>query len=153
MSRTQTNEAVARAIIDSNRYMTCATADANGLPWASPVWYAAADCREFFWVSSPEARHSRNIAARPQLGIVIFDSTVAPNSGQAVYMAAVAVELAGADLDHGLAIFNRRSLEQGLRAWTLDDVRAPARHRLYCATASEHFVLSPRDERVPVALA
>jgi hypothetical protein len=29
-------------------------------------------------------------------------------------------------------------------------VQAPARHRLYRATASEHYVLAPRDERVPV---
>jgi hypothetical protein len=30
-------------------------------------------------------------------------------------------------------------------------VRAPARHRLYRAVASEHFVLTPRDERVQVS--
>jgi len=27
-------------IVASNRFMTLATADADGLPWASPVWYA-----------------------------------------------------------------------------------------------------------------
>jgi hypothetical protein len=32
--------AIARAIIDSNMYMTLGTADENGRPWVSPVYYA-----------------------------------------------------------------------------------------------------------------
>ena len=59
-------------------YMTLATADADGVPWASPVWYATEDGRDFYWVSDPGARHSRNIAQRPEIAIVIFDSTVTP---------------------------------------------------------------------------
>jgi hypothetical protein len=65
---------IARRVIDSNQFMTIGTADEEGVPWVSPVWYAPAEYREFFWVSDPEARHSRNIAARPQVAIVIFDS-------------------------------------------------------------------------------
>jgi hypothetical protein len=42
-----------RAIVDANSFMTLATADADGLPWASPVWFAPAEYREFFWVSDP----------------------------------------------------------------------------------------------------
>jgi nitroimidazol reductase NimA-like FMN-containing flavoprotein (pyridoxamine 5'-phosphate oxidase superfamily) len=63
--REQDLASVARDIIDSNAYMTLATADENGRPWASPVWYAAEGYAHFYWVSSPEARHSRNLAARP----------------------------------------------------------------------------------------
>jgi Pyridoxamine 5'-phosphate oxidase len=81
-------ETMARAIIDGNGYMTLGTADADGLPWASPVWCAPASYREFFWVSRPCARHSQNIAARPDVGIVIFDSTVPISTGKAVYLAA-----------------------------------------------------------------
>jgi hypothetical protein len=33
-------EAAARTIIDANLYMTLATADEAGRPWASPVYYA-----------------------------------------------------------------------------------------------------------------
>jgi nitroimidazol reductase NimA-like FMN-containing flavoprotein (pyridoxamine 5'-phosphate oxidase superfamily) len=142
---------IARSIIDSNRYMTLATADETGLPWVSPVWYAPAQYREFFWVSSPQARHSRNLATRPQLAIVIFDSHQ-PGGWHAVYMSAVAEELAGADIDEGIEIFSRRSEAQNLRAWTREDVRPPARHRLYRATPSEHFLLDPHDQRLPVSL-
>lgn len=143
--------AIARSIIDSNQYMTLGTADAEGVPWVSPVWYAPAEYREFFWVSSPEARHSRNLASRPQLAIVIFDSHRA-GGWQAIYMSAVAEELADVELDRAIEVYSRRSEAQGLRAWTADDVSRSARHRLYRATASEHFVLDPHDERLPVSL-
>lgn len=141
--------AIARSIVETNRFMTLATADEGGLPWASPVWYAPAGCRELFWVSSPEARHSRNLAQRPQLAIVIFDSHQ-PGGWKALYMSAVAEELP--DVDEGIDIFSRRSVEQGLPVWTRDDVLPPARHRLYRATVSEHFVLDPHDQRLPVTL-
>jgi hypothetical protein len=83
-------EALAKEIIHANRNMTHGTADENGLPWASPVWYAPAGYSEFFWVSSPEARHSRNVTTRPQIGIVIFDSQAPIGTGRGVYMSAVA---------------------------------------------------------------
>jgi nitroimidazol reductase NimA-like FMN-containing flavoprotein (pyridoxamine 5'-phosphate oxidase superfamily) len=66
--------AFARAIIESNLYMTLGTADDAGRPWVSPVYYAPAGYGEFFWVSSPEAKHSLNLAGRPEVSIVIFDS-------------------------------------------------------------------------------
>ena len=146
-------EAMARAIVDGNSYMTLGTADADGLPWASPVWYAPASYREFFWVSKPAARHSRNITVRPEVAIVIFDSTVPIGTGQAVYMAARAEEhTAGGDVDRGLAVFSTRSVAQGGREWTPGDLGPAARLRLYRALASEQFVLSAQDERLPFSL-
>jgi hypothetical protein len=142
---------IAKAILDANRYMTLATADAEGRPWASPVWYATADYGEFFWVSRPDARHSLNIAARPQVGIVIFDSH-APGAGKAVYMSADAAEVGADRVERGIAIFSARSIAQGLPEWTAADVAAGARHRLYVATARQHFLLDDRDERLPVDL-
>lgn len=147
LTHQQDLDALARSIIDSNRYMTLGTADASGLPWVSPVWYASREYCEFFWVSSPEARHSRNLAARSQLAIVIFDSHRA-GGWNALYMAAVAEELI--DVSEGIEVYSPRSEAQGLRAWTQEDVLPPARHRLYRATASEHFVLDPHDQRLPV---
>jgi nitroimidazol reductase NimA-like FMN-containing flavoprotein (pyridoxamine 5'-phosphate oxidase superfamily) len=143
--------ASARAIIDEGRYMTLATADAAGAPWASPVWYAPAGYGELLWVSAADARHSHNIAARPRVGIVIFDSSVQPGEGQAVYMAAEAAQVTGGDeVEAGIDRFSRRSVAQGLPAWTPAEVSAPARLRLYRALVSEHWMLGERDERVPV---
>jgi uncharacterized protein YhbP (UPF0306 family) len=140
--------AVAKAIIDASLYMVLATADQAGQPWASPVYYAHAEHREFYWVSAPEARHSRNLQARPELSIVIFDSSVPIGTGQGVYMSASGREVVGGERDGGLAVFSRRSLEHGGRVWTLEDVEDPARLRLYRATAVEHF-LGIHDRRVP----
>jgi hypothetical protein len=82
---------------------------------------------------------------------VIFDSHQ-PGGWNAVYMSAVAEELGDADVDGGIEIFSRRSEAQGMRPWRPEDVRPPARHRLYRATASEHFVLDPHDQRLRVSL-
>ena len=141
--------AVARSIIDSNRYMTLATADEQGSPWASPVWYAPVEYGELLWVSSPESRHSRNLAVRPELAIVIFDSHQA-GGWNALYMVAAAEVLT--EVDDAIRIFSRHGEAQGLRAWTRDDVLPPARHRLYRAKVSEHFVLDPHDRRLTVHL-
>jgi hypothetical protein len=146
-------EAMARAIVDGNCYMTLGTADADGLPWASPVWYAPASYREFFWVSKPGARHSQNIGVRPDIAIVIFDSTVPIGTGKAVYMSARAEEVTAAgEVERGMAVFSARSVAQGGLEWTAGDVGASARLRLFRALASEQFVLSPQDERLPFSL-
>ena len=145
--------ATARAIIDSCQYLTLATAGEDGRPWASPVWYAHKGHTRFAWVSRPEARHSRNLAARPQAGIVIFDSTVPMGDGQAVYVEATVDELTNDDDDERwIGVFSARSQALGGRAWTTGDVRPPAPLRLYLATASAHYVLGAGDERVAVSL-
>lgn len=142
-------EGLALSIIDDNQFMTLATADAEGSPWASPVWYAHAHHQHFYWVSSPGAQHSRNLAARPQVAIVIFDSHLT-GGWNAVYLSATAEQLE--DVDEGIAIYSARSEEKGFGPWGRDRVQPPAKHRLYRATATEHFVLDPHDERLPVDL-
>ena len=142
--------AAARAVIDSNRYMTLGTADEDGRPWVSPVWFAHSGYREFFWVSSPDARHSRNLAARPDLAIVIFDSQVPEFGAEAVYISASAEQLADDALERGIEVFARKSEADGLPPWSRADVEGSAKHRLYRAVASEHYSLNQHDERVPV---
>lgn len=142
--------ALARRIIDVNLYMTVGTADDAGRPWVTPVYYAPVDYRELVWVSQPEAKHSRNIAVRPEVSIVIFDSTVPINTGRAVYLTAIADEVRGDLLDHYVDRYTSSTLARQGGSWTPDDVRPPARHRLYRATASQHWVLDEHDERVPI---
>jgi pyridoxine/pyridoxamine 5'-phosphate oxidase len=139
-----------RPIVDQNRYMTLATADADGHPWASPVWYATVDYREFIWVSAAQARHSRNLAQRPELAIVIFDSQQRPHTSEGVYLAALAEQVPDSELDRCLDIFSTVSRRQGLPEWKRADVEPPARLRLYHATAAERYILDSRDERLLV---
>ena len=143
---------IARAVIDANSYLTLATADRAGRPWASPVWYAQAGYREFFWVSSPDTRHSRNLAERPQAGIVIFDSHVRAGAAQAVYLTVTAAELAPGELAQRIDVYSARSQAQGLKPWTPGDVCAPARLRFYRATVTELFVIDGFDQRMRIRL-
>ena len=147
---------MARSIIESNRYMVLGTADEAGVPWVTPVWFAQSEYRRFVWVSSPDRRHSRNVRARPELSIVIFDSRVAVGSARAVYMSGRAEEVPGADLERDIALFDSTGQAQGLtRRWALADVLAPAPYRLYRATVSQHWVLDPDsspDDRAEVTL-
>jgi uncharacterized protein YhbP (UPF0306 family) len=137
----------AEEILDANSYMTLATADAGGVPWASPVWFAHAGA-ELFWVSYEHRRHSRNLAARSQVAIVVFDSTVTPGEAKAVYMEATAALLEGDDRRPGIDVFSRRSVERGLDAWTLADVEAEGGLRLYGAWVTARWTLDDRDNRV-----
>jgi uncharacterized protein YhbP (UPF0306 family) len=134
---------VVRSVIDANRYMALGTADEAGHPWVTPVWFASEDYRNFHWVSSPDAKHSRYLAARPEVAIAIFDSSVPVGGAQAVYMKGVAEELTGSDLEQGLEVFDRVSREDHGRAYALDEVQGSALIRLYRATVIEHWVLVP----------
>lgn len=150
--------AVARRVIEANRYLTLGTADRDGNPWVSPVWYATDGHGEFLWLSSPDARHSRNLASRPRVSLVIFDSQALPREAQAVYVSADAAEVQARDLGASLAIYSTASESQGLSAWRVEDVSSPARLRLYRARANEWFVLDklgdqrPGDHRIRIAL-
>ncbi|MET9894699.1 pyridoxamine 5'-phosphate oxidase family protein [Streptomyces sp. NPDC006465] len=141
----------ARAIIDANLYLILGTADLDGRPWTSPVYFAPAGDREFYWLSVTDALHSRHLAERPQVSMVIFDSTVAPYHGRAVYAIGEARELRGSDVDRALEAYPRSDGE-GVTSFTRQEVTAPSPYRLYRATASHLWVLCPREPRQPCPL-
>jgi hypothetical protein len=144
---------LARQVIDDGRYLVLATADPEGNPWPTPVWYARKG-REFVWVSWPDTRHSHNIETRSTIGFVIFETPV-PVEGRprAVYAEATAAEVPEVDRDRCIDIYDRHSRAQGLGTWTADRVVAPANLRLYHAVVSRLFVLQPdRDIRIEVEL-
>jgi hypothetical protein len=150
----RTPGAVAREIIDANLYMVLATADESGRPWASPVHFANAGYFEFLWLSSPEVTHSHNIARRPEVGIVIFDSRATIGTGQGVYMTAIAEAVPPEGIERGINLYSRRSLAHGGVPWTAADVQTEGQSalRLYRATATAHSILAKDglpDHRIP----
>jgi nitroimidazol reductase NimA-like FMN-containing flavoprotein (pyridoxamine 5'-phosphate oxidase superfamily) len=64
-------------MLAANLYLVLGTADEDGQPWVSPLFFAQLGPNRLCWVSSPDARHSRNIAHRSEIAITVFDSTVA----------------------------------------------------------------------------
>jgi nitroimidazol reductase NimA-like FMN-containing flavoprotein (pyridoxamine 5'-phosphate oxidase superfamily) len=149
-----TGDDIARAVLDANSYMTLATAAESGVPWASPVWFATEDYHQLYWLSAPSTRHSRNLAVRPELSIVVFDSAVPPYSGQAVYMTATANQVPEDDLEPRLSVFSRVATSHGLKEYGIENVTGDAHLRLYCATVTEHYILdpdAPTDIRIAVS--
>jgi len=138
-----------RALLAANQYMTLATTDAEGRPWASTVWYAARVTTgdggrtrvELLWLSRPETQHSRNLVDRPDLAISIFDSTQPPDTGEGLQLAAHAGLGRPEDLGADIATFSAASVAAGGNVWGLETVRPPAALRLYRATVDVAYVL------------
>jgi hypothetical protein len=149
-----------RRVVDGNRYMTLGTVGPDGLPRLTPVYYTHDGYQTFYWVSSPDAQHSRNLTQQPALAIVIFDSGVDPAKTRAVYLDATAEEVPELELgDASATAF--RSVGGGAKAFTPDELSGPAVLRLYRATATSHAVHirggdptygTGVDRRLPVAM-
>ncbi len=145
-------EASARTIVDSNLYMVLGTADAAGQPWVSPVYFASIGYTEFLWVSQTTRQHSRNVVARPEVSLVIFDSTIPINTGNAVYVSAAASEVPAPEVPGYIQVYSRSAVSHGGEPFTTADVVAPAPHRLYRATARQVWALDENDDRIEVTL-
>lgn len=129
---------MARRVINRNLYMVLGTLDPDGQPRLSPVFYTAARYQDFYWVSRPDAHHSRNVAERPDVRIVVFDSSLLPSATEAVYIRATARavpddELAG-------VVDEAFRTDGGAVRFTPDDLRGDAALRLYVARATAYEV-------------
>jgi hypothetical protein len=107
----------AAAILAATDYMTLATADADGVPWITPVWFAPDGEHALLWLSRPEARHSRNLLAQPRVAVTVFDSRVPSERAAAVYFEAVA-----GPADDGLETYSAYSETHGRGPWTAADL-------------------------------
>jgi uncharacterized protein YhbP (UPF0306 family) len=148
-----TPQETARRIIATNHYLTLATADQDGRPWASPVYYTPDVGLDFYWVSRPDSRHSQNLTARPEVSVVIFDSQVPVFHAEALYLTVHAEQVPAPDLDRCTTIY--RSRLPDLTTFTPDHLQAPNPLRLYRAHTLEASVLlndDGPDLRVPLTL-
>jgi nitroimidazol reductase NimA-like FMN-containing flavoprotein (pyridoxamine 5'-phosphate oxidase superfamily) len=146
-----TGAETARAVLDANSFMTLATADEAGKPWATPVWFATEDYYHLYWLSKPITRHSGNLAVRPEVAIVVYDSTSEPGAADAVYLVATAAQVPDAELESALGLYNRVSVRSGLKEFGMDTVTGDGRLRVYRATVTEHYILdASTDTRIAV---
>ena len=143
----------AHDVLARTAYVVLATADADGSPWATPVWFAHDGLDRIFWVSWPGSRHSELVATRPAVALTVFDSTATPGEGTAFYATATARLVPDDQLDEGLEVYNAESRKQGLDGFARERVTGDARLRLYVAEVSEAWVLdqdAQHDQRAPV---
>lgn len=130
---------MARQVIDTNRYLTLGTTEPDGRPRLSPVYFTHVDYRDFYWVSSPTARHSTNLADRPAVSIVIFDSTAAVGAGRAAYMGAHAAQVPDDELPQRCAAAFARVTPDAV-GFQPSELSGDAALRLYRARATSHEV-------------
>jgi len=125
---------IAHRVIDDNHFMVLGTSQPDGTPRVSPVFYNHAGYRDFYWISSPHAQHSRNVAAQPRVEIVIYNSQVDPGPGTAaVYLGATAAQVPDAELPTAVgAAFS--SVRSGVRPYGVEELSGDAELRLYRAT-------------------
>jgi len=145
-------QGMADRVLAGTKYLVLSTADQDGRPWATPVWYANEGDR-FYWVSAPTSRHSENLATRAEVALVIFNSQVPVGQASAYYARATARQVPTDETAAGIAIFTAESTAQGHEPWGIDRVTGDARLRLYCATMIEQWVLAEDtgpDRRLPI---
>ncbi len=91
---------VVRILFESS-FMTLATADDAGAPWATPVEFSCDEELRFYWTSHVDARHSRNVRGNARAALSIYDSTQTPGvraEVQGVYAEGSVEELREEDL-------------------------------------------------------
>jgi uncharacterized protein YhbP (UPF0306 family) len=144
-------------LLAAHRYLVLGTADGEGRPWATPVFFVADGEHRVLWVSAPDSRHSRNIAARPEVAITIFDTHAPIGGAEALYLEATAGPVADDERTAALAVLNtglptRHQLGP-------EDLEPAGPLRVYQAAITSHFVLirggdtrfdNVTDARLPV---
>jgi uncharacterized protein YhbP (UPF0306 family) len=126
-------------LLAQHRYLVLGTADANGRPWVTPVFYATDGEHRVLWVSAPDSRHSRNIAARPEVAITVYDTRAPIGGAEALYLEATAESVAGDARVEALAVLNSR-LPDSHQLGT-DDLEPSGPLQVYEAAITQHFVL------------
>lgn len=139
-------------LIFSSSFMTLATADAGGVPWATPVEFLCDEALRFYWISLGDARHSRNVRANPRATLVIYDSTQTPgvrSAVQGLYGEGSVEELQQSDLEAVLPTLQRwigwrdpgRAASGGPS--TADASGADTKWRYYRLTPAKVYALDP----------
>jgi uncharacterized protein YhbP (UPF0306 family) len=137
-------------LLGHHHYLVLATADAAGDPWATPVFFAADGESRLLWVSSPDSRHSRNIADYPEVAITVFDTGAPIGGAEALYLEATAGLVDVDDVAAAVALLNSRlPLRQHLGT---EDLAPAGPLRVYEARVRQHHVLvrggDPRFDNV-----
>ncbi len=126
-------------LLAGHRYLVLGTADGKGRPWATPVFFAADGEYRILWVSAPDSRHSRNIAARPEVAVTVFDTHAPIGGAEALYLEATAGPVTGDACAAALAVLNTRLPPR--HQLGPEDLGPDGPMQVYQALVTRHFVL------------
>ena len=106
MSTRESLRATALAYLRAHNVMTVATAGRDG-PWAAAVFYASADFTLYF-VSSPDARHSGNLAVHPRVAVAVQEDYRDWTSIKGLQMEGTAHAISGAEKTAAAATYRAK---------------------------------------------
>jgi hypothetical protein len=136
----------AKALLEKIPYITIATVSSEGNPHNSPVYAVHDERYNFFWNSSVESQHSKNIVANGKVAIVVYDSTVLEGQGFGVYIDGSAEELSGEALARALALFYAK---KGKEPAPPEQFLPPSTRRMYIVTPKKIWVNTYEKGRTP----
>ena len=132
------NEKRAARIISDVLYITIASVSPDGKPWNTPVYSAFDSDLNFYWTSSKDSQHSKNIRHNADVFFAIYDSSVGEGNGEGVYLEATAEELNKRE-----EILVARKLTQARKGQNPDDAEkfmGEAVRRVYRAKVARGWV-------------
>lgn len=120
-------------------YLVLGTVDTTGDPWVTPVFYVADGTTSVLWVSSPDSRHSRNIAHHPAVAISVFDTHAPIGGAEALYVDATATVVGDTARPAAIELLNSRLPSH--QHLDLTDVGPGGQLQVYRASIHQHYVL------------
>lgn len=108
--------AKAQRIIVSNIYYTLPTCSVDGVPWASPVFFAYDEKLNIYWSSAITSNHSQNIYHnKGRVAVAIFNSSVSEGTGEGLYFYGTASELGSERTPQVMQLLLHRTGKQLIR--------------------------------------
>ena len=107
-----------KEILEKIHYINIATVCEDGLPWNTPVSATHDNQLNFYWGSSPDNIHSKNIRRNGRVFVTIYDSTVPEGTGEGLYMQGHAEDLGP---EAGTAVYKYKFTPE--RAWINDEAK------------------------------
>lgn len=144
-------DAVIRCL-DEAQLMQIATVSGEQ-PWCATVFYAADNAHEIFWLSEPDARHSRELSANDRVAACI---TLASQYGQAwrgLQIEGTVKEVKAEDVETSFQAYAERfnahyQLQEMLNGQTTSRLYR-LKPSLFVLYDEQNFPTTPRQEWVP----
>ncbi len=146
---------IAKKIIKSNIYLTLATVDKNGKPWASPVRYHLDSKFNFYFISQTTSVHIKNALKNPLISFAIFDSSQPAGTGNGVQGVGMIKLLQDKDMKEALKWYKSSFIAQVADKKGKLTYKYFGSYRLFKLASKKLFVLDPKekiDKRVEVKL-
>lgn len=139
-------------IIASERYMTLATADPSGNPWAATLFYAYDTMYNFCFLSAKDSLHAQHLNINHKAAVSIFDSHIPPEAADGVQIECSARQAKLSELPHIISIYYHRRFpdnrERAAHSHIPTDFAGITQRRFFLLTPLKIFTLDPDSRAV-----